>query len=213
MQQEMERRNPQAPDSSPGAPILLVISGPSGVGKDAVIAGLRQALPSAFFATTVTTRPPRPGEREGIDYRFLTDEQYDRLVAEDGFLERASVYTHRYGVPRKEVEEALQNGRDVVVRVDVQGAATIKRLIPDAVLVFLAPESQEELHKRLRGRATDGGADLQSRLDTAAREMAQEGAFDYVVVNAEGRLADAVSRILAIVESAKRSRRRLSPST
>jgi len=195
-----------SPNASSSAPILLVISGPSGVGKDAVVAGLRKAFPSAYFATTVTTRPPRPGERDGVDYRFLRDEQYDRLVAEDGFLERASVYTHRYGVPRQEVDAALRKGQDAIVRVDVQGAATIKRLIPDAVLVFLAPESDEVLQKRLRDRATDVGADLRVRLETAAREMAQEGAFDHVVVNAEGRLADAVSRIVSIVEAEKHRR-------
>jgi guanylate kinase len=205
MQHGTERASPNASSS---APILLVISGPSGVGKDAVVAGLRKALPSACFATTVTTRPPRPGESDGVDYRFLSDEQYDRLVAEDGFLERASVYTHRYGVPKQEVDEALRKGQDVIVRIDVQGAATIKRLVPDAVLVFLAPESDEVLQKRLRDRATDGGADLRVRLDTAAREMAQEGAFDYVVVNAEGRLADAVSRIVSIVEAEKHRRNR-----
>ena len=190
------------------APVLLVISGPSGVGKDAVIAGLRHALPSAHFATTATTRPPRPGEREGIDYRFLTDEQYDRLIAEDGFLERASVYSHRYGVPKNEVRDALRKGQDVIVRVDVQGAATIKRLIPEAVLVFLAPESQAELERRLRDRSTDSGADLRLRIDTAAREMAQESAFDHVVVNAEGRLAETVSRIVSIIEVEKRRRDR-----
>ena len=195
----MERRTTNREDSA-GAPVLLVISGPSGVGKDAVVAGLRKALPSAFFATTVTTRPPRPGEREGVDYRFLTEAEYDRLVAEDGFLERATVYTHRYGVPKGEVREALENGRDVVVRVDVQGAATIKRLIPEAVLVFLAPGSREEIEKRLRDRATDTGAELRVRLDTFSREMAQENAFDHVVVNAEGRLDEAVSRIVEIVE-------------
>jgi guanylate kinase len=205
MQHGTERASPNASSS---APILLVISGPSGVGKDAVVAGLRESLPSACFATTVTTRPPRPGESDGVDYRFLSDEQYDRLVAEDGFLERASVYTHRYGVPKQEVDEALRQGQDVIVRIDVQGAATIKRLVPDAVLVFLAPESDEVLQKRLRDRATDGGADLRVRLDTAAREMAQEGAFDYVVVNAEGRLADAVSRIVSIVEAEKHRRNR-----
>ncbi|HUS83445.1 MAG TPA: guanylate kinase [Dehalococcoidia bacterium] len=201
MQDETERRSPDTPSV---APILLVISGPSGVGKDAVVADLRRALPSAHFATTVTTRPPRPGERDGVDYRFLSDEQYDRLVAGDGLLERASVYSHRYGVPKGAVRDALRNGQDVVVRVDVQGAATIKRLLPDAILVFLAPESREELETRLRGRATDGGADLRLRIDTAAREMAQEDAFDYVVVNAEGRLDEAVSSIASIVESEKR---------
>ena len=205
MQDGTERASPNASSS---APILLVISGPSGVGKDAVVAGLRSALPSACFATTVTTRPPRPGERDGVDYRFLSEEQYHLLIAEDGFLERASVYTHRYGVPRREVEQALREGRDVIVRVDVQGAATIKRLVPDAVLVFLAPESHEVLRKRLRDRATDAGADLRVRLETAAREMAQEGSFDHVVVNAEGRLADTVSRIVSIVVSERRRRNR-----
>jgi guanylate kinase len=191
-------------DNPSSSPILLVISGPSGVGKDAVVARLREALPSALFVTTVTTRPPRPEERDGVDYRFLTDEQYDRLVAEDGFLERASVYSHHYGVPKGEVREALRNRRDVVVRVDVQGAATIKRLIPEAVLVFLAPESRGELERRLRERATDDGPDLRLRLETAAREMAQRGAFDHVVVNAEGRLDETVHRIVAIMETEKR---------
>ncbi len=186
-------------------PILLVISGPSGVGKDAVMARLREALPEVQYVRTVTTRRPRPGERDGVDYRFLTDDEYDRLIAEDGFLERASVYSHRYGVPRGEVTHALTRGQDVVVRVDVQGAATIRRLMPEAVLVFLAPESDEELERRLRERATDDGADLRLRRDTAAREMAQRDAFDYVVVNAEGRLDKAVARIVAIVEAEKQA--------
>ena len=195
------------------ASILLVISGPSAVGKDAVMAGLKKALPSAHFVTTATTRPPRPGERDGVDYHFLSDERYDQLLAEDGFLEHASVYRQRSGVPRREVEEALRRGQDAIVRVDVQGAATLKKLIPDAILVFLAPESQDELQRRLRERATDRGIDLRVRLDTAAREMAQEGAFDYVVVNAEGRLADTISRIVSIVEAEKRRRGRPSPPT
>jgi guanylate kinase len=185
-------------------PIFLVISGPSGVGKDAVMARLREALPGAQYVTTVTTRPARPGERDGVDYRFLTNEEYDRLVAEDGFLERASVYSHRYGVPKSEVQQALARGQDVVVRVDVQGAATIKRVMPEAVLIFLAPESDAELERRLRERATDNGADLRLRRETAAREMAQEDAFDHIVVNAEGRLDEAVARIVAIVEEEKR---------
>ncbi|MGD0116297.1 MAG: guanylate kinase [Dehalococcoidia bacterium] len=185
-------------------PILLVISGPSGVGKDAVMAQLREALREAEYVTTVTTRPPRPGERDGVDYRFLTDDEYDRLIAEDGFLERASVYRHRYGVPKSDVRQALARGEDVVVRVDVQGAATIKRLMPEAVLVFLAPESDAELERRLRERATDNSADIRIRRDTAVREMAQEDAFDYIVVNAEGRLDEAVDRIVAIVEAEKR---------
>jgi guanylate kinase len=191
-----------------GAPVLLVISGPSGVGKDAVIAGLKKALSSAHFVTTATTRPPRPGERDGVDYHFLTDRQYDDLIAEDGFLEHASVYNQRSGVPRSEVEEPMAKGQDVIVRVDVQGAATIKRVIPDAVLVFLAPASPGELQQRLRERATDDGADLRLRLKTASQEMARERAFDYVVVNADGSLDEAVSQIVAIMGAEKRKRAR-----
>ncbi len=213
MSDKTERGGGRGRNTSSTAPILLVISGPSGVGKDAVMAGLKQSLPSAHFVTTATTRPPRGGERDGVDYHFLSDEQYDQLLAQNGFLEHASVYRQRSGVPRREVEEALRRGQDAIVRVDVQGAATIKRLIPDALLVFLAPESQDELQRRLRERATDGGIDLRVRLDTAAREMAQEGAFDYVVVNAEGRLADTVSRITSIVKTEKRRRGRPSPLT
>ena len=185
-------------------PVLVVISGPSGVGKDAVIARLREALPAAHYAVTVTTRPPRAGERDGFDYRFLSDAEYDYLLAEDGFLERAAVYTHRYGVPKGEVRQALQQGQDVIIRVDVQGADTIKRLIPGATLVFIAAASQEELEARLRARATDGGADLRVRIDSAAREMARRDAFDYVVINADGRLDEAVSQIIAVIESEKR---------
>ncbi len=204
------KKDPGAENSSSTTPILLVISGPSGVGKDAVMAGLKQSLPSAHFVTTATTRPPRAGERDGVDYYFLSDEQYDHLLATDGFLEHASVYNQRSGVPRKEVEEALGRRQDAIVRVDVQGAATIKRLIPDAVLVFLAPESQDDLQKRLHERATDHGLELHVRERTAAHEMAQEGAFDHVVVNAEGRLKDAVCQIVGIVEAEKRRRTHLS---
>ncbi|MGD0765577.1 MAG: guanylate kinase [Dehalococcoidia bacterium] len=190
------------------SPLLLVISGPSGAGKDAVIARVREALPKAHFAVTATTRPPRPGEREGVDYHFVSDAEYDGLLAEDGFLEHADVYTHRYGVPKAGVREALSRGQDVIVRVDVQGAATIKRLVPGAVLIFLAPGSTEELEERLRARATDEGAELRVRMDTAAREMALRATFDYVVTNADGQLDDAVSQILAVVAAEKRRRRR-----
>ena len=188
-------------------PLLVVISGPSGAGKDAVIARVREALPEAHFAVTATTRPPRPGEREGVDYHFVSDAEYDRLLAEDGFLEHADVYTHRYGVPKAGVREALSGGQDVIVRVDVQGAATIKRLIPGAVLIFLAPGSTEELEERLRARATDEGAELRVRMDTAAREMALRATFDYVVTNTDGHLEDAVSQILAVIAAEKRRQR------
>jgi len=190
-------------------PLLVVISGPSGVGKDAVLAGVRAAHPDAHFAVTVTTRPPRSRERDGDDYHFLSDEEYNRLLAEDGFLEHAAVYSHRYGVPKAQVREALARGQDVIVRVDVQGASTIKRLAPNAVFIFLAPASLEELEERLRRRNTEGQSALRLRLDTARREMACQEGFDYVVINREGGLAEAVSQILAIIEEERQRKGRL----
>ena len=187
-------------------PLVLVISGPSGVGKDTVVNRLKESIPAAHFAITATTRPPRPGEREGVDYHFLSEAEYDRLLAEDGFLERASVYSSRYGVPKDEVTNAVEKGRDVIVRVDVQGAATIKKLIPDAVLVFIAPPSAEELERRLRDRSTDDGPDLLLRIETAVAEIAQRDSFDYVIVNANGRLEEAVSGVVDIFASEKRRR-------
>jgi len=190
-------------------PLMVVISGPSGVGKDAVLAGLRAAHPAAHFAVTTTTRPPRSRERDGDDYLFLSDEEYDRLLAEDGFLEHAAVYSHRYGVPKAPVREALARGQDVIVRVDVQGASTIRRLAPNAVFIFLAPASLEELEERLRRRNTEGQSALRLRLDTARQEMACQEGFDHVVINREGGLAEAVSQILAIIEEERQRKRRL----
>ena len=198
------RGTPNVPPSPSEVPLLVVISGPSGVGKDAVLARLRDMTSSAHFAVTATTRPPRSRERNGIDYHFLSNEEYDRLLAEDGFLEHAAVYSHRYGVPKAQVREALRRGQDVIVRVDVQGVATVKRLVPDAIFIFLAPASLQELEERLRRRHTEADADLRLRLDTARREMASQDMFDYVVVNREGRLDEAISQILAIIAAEKR---------
>jgi len=153
---------------------------------------------------TVTTRRRRANERDGVDYRFLSDEEFDRLLASGGLLEHAEVYGLRYGVPKAPVQEALAAGEDVVVRVDVQGAATLKRLLPEAVLVFLAPASLEELEQRLRRRRTEDEAVLRRRLATARREMEDQGMFHYVVVNADGRLEEAADRLAAIIEAEKR---------
>ncbi len=190
-------------------PLLVVVSGPSGVGKDAVLARLHAAHPAAHSAVTVTTRPPRSRERHGDDYHFLSDEEYNRLLAEDGFLEHAAVYSNRYGVPKAQVREALARGQDVIVRVDVQGAGTIRRLVPNAVFIFLAPASLEELEERLRRRNTEGRSDLRLRLDTARREMACQEDFDHVVINREGGLDEAVSQILAIIEEERGRKGRL----
>ena len=133
-------------------PLLVVISGPSGVGKDAVVAEMRRLFPDLFFAVTATTRPKRLGEVDGYDYVFLTPERFQELLEQDEFLEHAEVYGKRYGVPKQFVRDALGEGRDVIVKMDVQGAATIRRLAPDAVLIFLAAPSMAEL-ERTRPRA------------------------------------------------------------
>jgi guanylate kinase len=160
---------------------------------------------------TVTTRPRRANERNGVDYRFLSDEEFDRLLASGGLLEHAEVYGLRYGVPKAPVQEALAAGEDVVVRVDVQGAATLRRLIPEAVLVFLAPASLEELEQRLRRRRTEDEAVLRRRLATARREMEDQGMFHYVVVNAGGRLEEAADHLAAIIEAERRRPDRRAP--
>jgi guanylate kinase len=186
-----------------GNPLLVVISGPSGVGKDAVLERLRAVDPGACFVTTATTRPPRNQEKDGGDYLFLSDEEFDRLLAEDAFLESAVVYGYRYGSPKTPVREALARGQDVIVRVDVQGAAAIKRLAPDALFIFLTPTSIDELEQRLRRR--DGSdADIKVRLETARDEMERQKRFDYIVVNREGALDETVERILRIIEAERR---------
>lgn len=182
----------------------MVLSGPSGVGKDSVLERMKERGLPFHFAVTATTRPRRPSEREGVDYQFLSEEEYDRLLAEDGFLEHASVYQHRYGVPRAPIRQALAEGRDVIMRTDVQGADTIRRLVPEALLIFLAPPSPEELEQRLRARETDSPAALEVRLATARKELARAEEFDYVVVNERDRLDETVERVLAIIAAEKR---------
>jgi guanylate kinase len=198
----LDRATEEPRSGSP--PLLLVLSGPSGVGKDVVLAGLAEKGLAFRRVLTVTTRPRRPGERDGVDYCFLKDEEYDRLLASGGLLEHAEVYGFHYGVPKAPIREALARGEDVVVRVDVQGAATLRRLLPEAVLVFLAPASLEELEERLRLRHTEDEAILRRRLETARREMEQQSLFHHVVVNADGRLNEAVERLASIIEAEKR---------
>ena len=135
--------------------LLVVLSGPSGVGKDAVLSRMREGAVPYHFTVTATTRAQRPGERDGVDYIFLTSDQFDRMVEQDGFLEWAHVYGNRYGVPKDQVRKALEQGKDVLLKADVQGAATLKRLAPEAVFIFLVAPSLEELERRLRDRKTE----------------------------------------------------------
>jgi guanylate kinase len=150
---------------------------------------------------TCTTRPPRESERDGVDYHFVSEAQFNALVASDGLLEHAVVYGHRSGVPRQQVLDALAAGSDVVVRTDVQGAATIKRLMPDAVLIFLAPVSLAELESRIRARGSDDEARIERRLEAARGEMLRQDEFEYVVVNAPGRLEATTERIEEILDA------------
>ena len=185
-------------------PLLVVISGPSGVGKDAILERMKRLQRPWHYVVTATTRPPRPGERDGEEYIFLDTARFEEMVTQDRFLEHAEVYGHRYGVPREQVEEALRSGRDVIAKTDVQGARTLRAAVPGATLLFIAPPSMEELEARLRGRRTDRGTDLHRRLETAREEMERQGEFDHVVVNHRGRLEETVAAIERIIQEAKR---------
>jgi guanylate kinase len=187
------------PGTGGNAPLLVVLSGPSGVGKDAVLAKLRETHPEIFFAVTVTTRPMRPGEVEGHDYIFIKPERFEQLLNRGEFLEHAEVYGRHYGVPKWALRGALSEGRDAVVKVDVQGAATIRRLAPQALLIFLAAPSFEELERRLTTRKTDSPEQMAIRIQTARSEMAQGELFDAVIVNETGALTQTVEAIVGII--------------
>lgn len=181
------------------SPLLIVISGPSGAGKDSVLRRMKERELPLHFVVTATSRPKRPGEVEGLDYLFVSPEEFERMIRQGELLEHAMVYNEYKGIPREQVRLALASGRDVVLRVDVQGAATIRRLFPEALLIFLTPASEDELLRRLRRRETETPESLQLRLDTARQEYERIDLFDYVVVNADGQLDRAVDTIQAII--------------
>lgn len=187
--------------SFPRYPLLVVISGPAGAGKDSVIRRMKERGLPFHFIVTATDRPPRPGEVHGVDYFFLSTEEFLRLEQEGELLEHAIVYGQHKGIPKQQIREAFASGKDVVMRVDVQGAATVRRLAPEAVLIFLTAESGEDLARRLERRGTDPPDQLAQRLSKLPEEMAFLDLFDYVVVNREGELDRAVDQIIAIMEA------------
>ena len=180
-------------------PLLIVISGPSGVGKDSVLRELRARQKNLHFVVTVNTRAPRPDEKEGVDYHFISKEEFQSMLAAGDLLEDAHVYNDFKGVPREQVRSAIASGKDVLLRLDVQGAATIREKAPEALLIFLTTSSEEELFDRLRSRGTESEADLEKRLQTARDEFARVDEYDYVVVNAQDQLNDTVQRIIEII--------------
>lgn len=181
------------------SPVLVILSGPSGVGKDAVLAQMRRRDLPLDYIITATTRPIRSREIDGRDYHFFTKDEFRALIDQNELLEWAEVYGNYYGVPKTPVRESLKNGRDVIIKVDVQGAASIKRMAPEAIFIFLLPSSLEELNKRLSHRLTESPETLKRRLETAPGELAELAMFDYFVVNEEGRIDRAVDTISAII--------------
>ena len=196
---------------APGA-MLVIVSGPSGVGKDTVIAALAKLPvdPERHFVITCTTRPRRPYEVDGEHYHFLDSETFAERREAGGFLESNNVHGHWYGTPRNEVREALVTGHDVVLKIDVQGAAVVKQRVPDALLVFLVPPSLEDLFSRLRNRATETADELDIRQRNAAIELARAEDYDYVVLNETDqieRTAERVDDILTAEKAAHPDRR------
>jgi len=187
----------------PPKPLLIVLSGPSGTGKDAILSRMKKAGYPIEFITTVTTRPQRANEKKNVDYHFVSTERFNQMIERKEFLEHAKVYGNWYGVPREPVKQALDRGRDIIVKVDIQGAATIKKILPQAVFIFLVPPSMEELATRLNQRHTESPFDLGLRLKTAEEEMKQLPLFDYVVVNKQDEIELAVSAIEAIITAEK----------
>ena len=182
-------------------PLLVVLSGPSGVGKDSVRRSLQARNLPLHFVVTVNTRPPRADETDGVDYIFISQERFEEMKAGGELLEHAHVYNDFKGVPREQVKDAMASGKDVLMRLDVQGAATIKQQAPEALLIFITAASEEELVTRLQSRDTESEAELKVRIETARQEFKQAAEFDYIVVNAHNKLEQAVDTIVAIIEA------------
>jgi guanylate kinase len=191
------------PEANPAPPLLVVLSGPSGVGKDAALSALKMLPRPWHFVITATTRSPRPGEQNGVDYIFLEPETFLKMKERDEFLECARVYGNWYGVPRSQVRQALKDGKDVILKIDVQGAATVRRLAPEALAIFMLPGSFYELEQRLSRRMTESSPEMELRLQVARDELEQVRHFDYRVINRTGHLEQAISDIDAIIAAEK----------
>ena len=199
-----ENRPQDVVEGAPGA-MVVIVSGPSGVGKDTVISSLclMPIEPQRYFVVTCTTRPRREYEVDGLHYHFLDDAEFVRRRDAGGFLESNLVHGHWYGTPRDQVREALAAGRDAILKIDVQGAAVVKQKVPDALLVFLVPPSLEDLFSRLRSRATETADELDTRQRNAALELARADDYDHVVVNETDQVARVAVRVDRIIRAEK----------
>jgi guanylate kinase len=182
-------------------PLLIVISGPSGVGKDTVLQRMKERGLPFHFVVTATTRPKRAGEVQDKDYKFVSKEEFARMIEADELIEYAIVYGDYKGIPKQQVRTALASGKDVILRIDVQGAETIRKLAPDALLIFLTTESEEELVHRLETRKTETSEELKLRIATARKELQRIEAFDYVLLNHDFHLDETVDVIRAIINA------------
>ena len=182
-------------------PLLIVISGPSGSGKDTVVRRMQERGLEFHFVVTATTRERRPDEVHGRDYWFISEAEFTRMIEQNELLENAMVYKEHKGVPRAQVRAALASGRDVVMRLDVQGAETVKRLVPDALLIFITVDNEDELIHRLKERSTETAEEFALRIATARNELKRVVAFDYVIVNHEDQLDHTVDVVRAIIEA------------
>jgi len=182
-------------------PLIVVISGPSAAGKDAVVKELKNRNQPFHFLVTATSRPPRQGETNGVDYWFVTKEQFETMIANNELAEYSIVYDDYKGIPKIQVEKALQSGLDVIMRVDVQGAAKVCSIYPEAISIFLVPKDPEEWRQRLENRKTETQEGLQRRMEIAREEMTHMKAFDYVVVNPDCQLDQAADDIIHIIHA------------
>lgn len=182
-------------------PLLIVISGPSGAGKDTVMQRMKERGLPFHFVVTATTRPKRANEVHGRDYWFVSTEEFARMINEDELIEHAIVYGDYKGIPKQQVREALASGMDVIMRIDVQGAETVRRMAPEALMIFLTTNNEEELVHRLKTRKTETVDSLAIRIATARKELKRVDAFDYVIVNHDFRLDETVDVIRAIINA------------
>lgn len=178
---------------------MIVISGPSGVGKDSVLRAMKNSELPIHHVVTVNTRAPRPDEQEGVDYFFVSREKFEDMIDHKELIEYSHVYDDYKGVPKSQIQDALDSGKDVVLRLDVQGAEKIKKIYPQAISIFLLPSNQDDWYKRLGGRRLGNEKDLDKRILTVKDELVKAREFDYLVVNEQNKLTQTVQMIEAII--------------